>query len=37
MKWLKGTVDKTDLINSEVQLAEWCIIFQSNACLIFQV
>lgn len=37
MKWLKGTVDKIDLIDSEVQLAEQCIVFQSNAYLIFQV
>lgn len=37
MKWLKGTVDKIGLIDSEMQLAEQCIIFQSNAYLIFQV
>lgn len=37
MKWLKGTVDKIDRIDSEIQLAEQCISFQSNAYLIFQV
>lgn len=37
MKWLKETVDKIDLIDSKMQVAEWCIIFQSNAFLIFQM
>lgn len=37
MKWLKGSFDKIHLIDSEVQLAKQCIIFQSDAYLIFQV
>lgn len=30
MKWLKETVDKIDLTDSKMQLAERCIIFESN-------
>lgn len=37
MKWLKGTIDKIDLTDSKMQLAEWCIIFESNAYFIFQM
>lgn len=37
MEWLKGTVGKIYLVDSKVQLAEQCIIFQSNALFDFQV